>query len=191
MFSRRIIRVDARACRAWGRANLRRILWTVVMGVLCGAGGYGVSARWRAEGGARATVSPAAFAHRVRTAPMAIFDVTATPVTTVSAASFESVAVASESIVSAFGTQLATQTLVGADTDPSTPGVQLPTQLAGTTVEVNGRRAGLFFVSTGQVNYLVPAATETGAATVVVKSGDGTVSTGTVQVVPEIGRAHV
>jgi uncharacterized protein (TIGR03437 family) len=105
-----------------------------------------------------------------------------TPVTTVSAASFESLPVAPSSIVSAFGANLATQTIAGTDLDPVTPGIQLPTTLGGSTVEVNGRRAELLFVSPAQINYIVPTATEAGAATVQVRSGDGTVSTGTVDI---------
>ncbi|MFN7947679.1 MAG: hypothetical protein U0Z53_20180 [Blastocatellia bacterium] len=94
---------------------------------------------------------------------------------TVSAASYEGAAIAPDSIVAAFGTQLATQTSVAT-------ALPLPTELGGTTVEVNGRRAGLFFVSPFQVNYLVPAETETGNANVVVRSGNGTISNGTLQV---------
>lgn len=109
-------------------------------------------------------------------------ELTTTPVTTVSAASFESLPVAPSSIVSAFGANLATQTIAGTDLDPVTPGIQLPTTLGGSTVEVNGRRAELLFVSPAQINYIVPTATEAGAATVQVRSGDGTVSTGTVDV---------
>ncbi|MFN0084257.1 MAG: Ig-like domain-containing protein [Blastocatellia bacterium] len=161
--------------------------------MICAGGiaiGIGVTAaQWgempRMGAGGRAgealVTAPFTAAHRVSMA--AAFDISSTPVTTVSAASFESVSLAPDSIVAAFGAQLATQTAVASDADPSTPGVQLPTQLAGTTVEVNGRRAGLFFVSATQVNYLMPAATETGVANVVVKSGDGTISNGTVQMV--------
>ncbi len=103
-------------------------------------------------------------------------------VSTVSAASFESVSMSPESIVAAFGVSLATQTIVASDADPNQPGIQLPMELGGTTVEINGRRAGLFFVSPGQVNCAVPAATETGLANVVVRAGNGTVSNGTMQV---------
>ena len=103
-------------------------------------------------------------------------------VTTVSAASYEETPVAPNSIVAGFGPRLATQMASAADTDPQTPGIQLPEQLAGTTVEVNGRRAGLLYVSLEQVNYVIPAATETGSANVVVQSGDGTISRGTVVV---------
>src|SRR5207249_1587046 len=96
-------------------------------------------------------------------------------VTVVSAASYEAKAIAPEAMVAAFGAQLATQT-VAATTIP------LPTLLGGTTIEINGRKAELFFVSSHQVNFVIPAQTEIGVANVVVRAGDGTVSTGTVQV---------
>ncbi|MDX2033621.1 MAG: Ig-like domain-containing protein [Blastocatellia bacterium] len=190
MFSRRVGQSDVQIFGTLLRAFRRRSILAIGCAVVCaGALAIGISvaaAQWStAPRGARveapASMPFAAAAHRV--SPATAFDVSATAVSTVSAASFESVSVAPDSIVSAFGAQLATQTLVAADADPSTPGVQLPTQLAGTTVEVNGRRAGLFFVSAGQINYQMPAATETGAANVVVKSGDGTISNGTVQIV--------
>jgi uncharacterized protein (TIGR03437 family) len=96
-------------------------------------------------------------------------------VVTVPAASFELTPVAPDAIVSAFGTLLATQ--VAAATS-----LPLPTTLGGTTVEVNGRPAGLLFVSAGQINYIIPSNTEIGLANVVIRAGDGTVSRGTVQV---------
>lgn len=97
-----------------------------------------------------------------------------TAVATVSAASYE-FGVAPSSIAAAFGTRLATATAVATS-------LPLPTTLSGTTVEINGMRAGLFFVSPGQVNYEVPGNVAPGSATIVVRSGDGTTSTGTVQV---------
>lgn len=118
-----------------------------------------------------AGMPPASFAHTVTPAG-AIFDVSATPVSTVSAAAYNSVlSVAPDSIVAAFGIGLANSTVVASDADPNTPGVQLPTELGGTTVEVNGRKAGLFFVSPNQINYVMPSATESGTANVVVKAG--------------------
>jgi uncharacterized protein (TIGR03437 family) len=108
-------------------------------------------------------------------------DISATPVSTVSAASFEAV-VAPDALVSSFGVNLATQTVIGSDIDPNPSVIQFPTQLGGTTVEVNGRRAQLLFVSQGQINYLIPSATEYGTANIVVRSSDSTVSNGTVQV---------
>ncbi len=97
------------------------------------------------------------------------------PVVTVPAASFESTAVAPDSIAAAFGSQLATQTAVAAS-------LPLPTELGGTTVEINGRRAGLFFVSSFQINFLVPTDSESGSLDLVVRAGDGVVSRGTVAV---------
>lgn len=126
-------------------------------------------------------IPSAGFAHAV-TPVTAAFDISATPVTTVSAAAYgDTLSVAPDAIVAAFGSQLATATIVATDADPNTPGVQLPTELGGTTVEVNGRRAGLFFVSPNQVNYVIPSATESGTANVVVKAG-ATTSNGQVMV---------
>jgi len=84
-----------------------------------------------------------------------------------------------ESIVAAYGGQLATGT---ADN-----GGSLSTTLGGTTVTItdsSGRSspALLFSVSPGQVNYAVPASVALGPATVVVKAGDGSTSTGLVSV---------
>lgn len=98
----------------------------------------------------------------------------------VSAASFVGTALASESIVAGFGQGLATRTEVGTT-------VPLPTSLAGTTVRVHDsagieRLAPLFFVSSGQVNYQVPPGTAAGPAILIVSSGDGAVSTGTMQI---------
>jgi len=102
------------------------------------------------------------------------------PVATVSAASFSGTGIASESIVAAFGTGLATTTQLAS-------ALPLPTDLAGTRVEVKDsagatRLAPLFFVSAGQVNYLVPPGTVNGTATVTVTSGNGTVSGGNLQI---------
>ena len=101
-------------------------------------------------------------------------------VASVSAASFSADALAANSIVAAFGTKLATTFATG--TPP------YPTTLAGTTVKLRDsgsfeRLASLFFVSPGQINYLIPAGTANGAATVTVTAGDGTISTGTINVV--------
>src|SRR5262245_54491180 len=69
-------------------------------------------------------------------------DVSSTMVITAPAASFErEVPLAPGSIVVASGANLATRTVSAVDIDPNTPGVQLPTELGGTTVTVNGRMA--------------------------------------------------
>lgn len=106
-------------------------------------------------------------------------------VTSVSAASFNGDALASEAITSAFGSRLATTTMVA----PGRPGcpVCLSTELAGTKVMVKDsagteRLAPLFFVSPNQVNYLIPEGTALGAATMTITSGDGAVSVGTAQI---------
>jgi uncharacterized protein (TIGR03437 family) len=97
-------------------------------------------------------------------------------VTSVSAASFSLLGLASEAITASFGAKLAVATQA-ATTLP------LPTHLAGTTVKIKDsagaeRPAPLFFVSPTQVNYQIPTGTAAGAATVTIASGDGTVSTG-------------
>jgi uncharacterized protein (TIGR03437 family) len=99
----------------------------------------------------------------------------------VSAASFKpGGAVAPDSIVAVFGANFATGVAVGGT-------IPLPTSLLGTTIKVRDsggteRLAGLFFVSPGQCNYVIPTGTSLGPATVTVTSGDGRVSVGTVQI---------
>ncbi|MCI0363420.1 MAG: hypothetical protein L0219_06025, partial [Phycisphaerales bacterium] len=98
----------------------------------------------------------------------------------VSAASYIATPLATEAIVSAFGSGLATATMA-ASTTP------LPTTLAGTSVKVRDsagaeRPAPLFFISPTQLNYLMPAGTVNGAATVTITSGAGAVSAGVVQI---------
>ncbi len=93
----------------------------------------------------------------------------ARPLANVSAASYKGDQFAREQIVAAFGTNLAT----GIQTANTLP---LPTTLAGTTVNVKDstsveRAAPLFFVSPNQVNYLLPAGTALGPATVTITSG--------------------
>lgn len=90
-----------------------------------------------------------------------------------------STVLAPESIVAAYGTQLATGTAQTSET--------LSTTLDGTTVTLTDStgkpsQALLFFVSPGQVNYEVPASVALGPAKVTVKSGDGVTSTGLVSI---------
>jgi uncharacterized protein (TIGR03437 family) len=103
---------------------------------------------------------------------------------TVSAASYEGSGVAPGAIAATFGALLAPGTASGNDTEPQTPGVQLPTQLMGTKVEINGRAARLLFVSPGQINFVVPPETELGTADVVVTSWESVVANGTVLASP-------
>lgn len=107
---------------------------------------------------------------------------TSYPVTTtaslasLSAASFTAAPLAAESIVAAFGTNLAASTQTAA-TSP------LPVGLGGTRVLVRDREgaerlAPLFFVSPNQINYLVPAGTAAGEAEIVVLRDSQAVATG-------------
>ena len=101
-------------------------------------------------------------------------------VASVSAASFTGASVAAESIVAGYGSGLATAT-------ETATGLPLPTLLAGTTVKIKDsagseRLAPLFFVSPGQVNYLVPPGTTPGPAAVTITGGDGATSAGMIQI---------
>ena len=103
-------------------------------------------------------------------------------VVSASAASFQVGSLAPEAIVAAFGTGMA----VGQQSASTSP---LPFLLLGTSVQVKdsggvSRQAPLFFVSSRQINYLVPRGTATGEAMVSITSGDGRVSLGTIQIVP-------
>jgi len=101
--------------------------------------------------------------------------------TSVSAAHFlRGLALAPNSIASAFG-----QGLAGA-TQAATS-LPLPATLAGVSVTVRDsagveRPAPLFFVSPGQVNFLVPESTRTGTATVTVSRAGRAVASGTIQI---------
>jgi uncharacterized protein (TIGR03437 family) len=98
----------------------------------------------------------------------------ARPVANVSAASYLGQSFAPDSIIAAFGLNLAT----GVEVSNSVP---LPTSLRGTTVRVLDSAgvehlAPLFFVAPGQVNYLLPTGTAAGAATIIITSGGGDIS---------------
>lgn len=98
----------------------------------------------------------------------------------VSAASFATTAFAPDSISAVFGLNLATGTLAAT----ATP---LPTTLLNAKVTVTDRNgtarlAPLFFVSPGQINYLVPTGTVAGNATIKVEDGTGFISTGMLNV---------
>ncbi len=187
MLSSRAVLTAVGLCRKIVSGPRRKIAVTVVLTAILAFGAVVLAAKMtgnldKSVSSSLSLSTPrASFAHYVSPTSAAIFDVSSTPVTTVSAASFEPVPVAPDAIVSAFGTQLASQVVIASDADPNTPGVQLPTELGGTTVEVNGRKAGLFFVSPNQINYVMPSATESGTANVVVKAG-ATTSNGAVQV---------
>ena len=85
-------------------------------------------------------------------------------------------AVAPDSIAMATGGALANST----QQPQKLPNGTFPTNVGGTTVTVNGRAAQIFFVSPGQVNFLVPAQTEIGTADVVITNSENFTSRGTV-----------
>jgi uncharacterized protein (TIGR03437 family) len=103
----------------------------------------------------------------------------AAPLAAVNAASYRSSVIAPDQIGSIFGAGLAAQTAV-AQTTP------LPTTLSGTSVTVNGIAAPLFFVSSGQINFLMPPATGLGTAQIVVRTAQDTYSLGSISVVPTV-----
>jgi uncharacterized protein (TIGR03437 family) len=89
---------------------------------------------------------------------------------------------APESIISAYAcaTPLATEQATG---DPRNPG----TSLGGVTVQMKDstgveRPAAVLFVSPRQVNFVIPAGTASGDATVTIRSGDGSLSTAAIDV---------
>ena len=92
-------------------------------------------------------------------------------VNTVSAASYTA-NVAPDSIVSAFGTGLGS----GIYRASSVP---LPKSLGGTVVTVNGVAADLLYVSSTQINYIIPSNLIPGTATVEVKLNSVLVARGT------------
>ena len=101
-------------------------------------------------------------------------------VASVSAASFSASALASSSIVAAFGENLASSIQVGS----SSP---LPVSLVGTSVTVRDssnaeKIARLFFVSPTQINFLMPEGLAAGTATVLVANGEGRLAVGTVNI---------
>lgn len=105
-------------------------------------------------------------------------------VANVSAASYQPLALATDSIAAAFGANLATTTVVA-------QGLPLPTELAGTRIVFKDaagteRAAPLFFVSPFQINYLVPGGMAPGVATVTVTSGDGQITTGVILITPTL-----
>jgi uncharacterized protein (TIGR03437 family) len=65
--------------------------------------------------------------------------------------------------------------IIGNDTNPSTPEVELPTVLANLSVEVQGRSASIFFLSPRQWNILLPADLQPGTGPIVIRDATGLV----------------
>ncbi|MGH9847768.1 MAG: hypothetical protein ACREEM_54470 [Blastocatellia bacterium] len=158
---------------AAGARQLVVVTFAVASGAAAGATPIGFSDQpiVREVAGVNANALPADFVAGAVTVAGAL--------ASVSAASFTGTMLAAESIASAFGAKLATTTQVAAS-------LPLPTTLAGTTVRVRDgagteRLAPLFFVSPGQINYLLPAGVAAGQAAVTATSGDGSISIGAIQ----------
>jgi uncharacterized protein (TIGR03437 family) len=104
------------------------------------------------------------------------------PFSSLHAATFASNVSAPVAIVAGFGADLAPSTV-------STPSAALPSSLAGISVNVRDETgveaiAPLFFVSAGQINYLVPAGMATGVATVSVRNGALIIAAGSLRIRP-------
>src|SRR5262245_2653916 len=95
------------------------------------------------------------------------------PVTTVSAAGYQDKS-SPDAIVSAFGSNLSPTTAFATS--------QLPFNLGGVSVSVDGKLARMFFVSRNQLNYLVPSNIPSGRANVVVTNNGQMVSQGIINV---------
>ena len=86
---------------------------------------------------------------------------------------------AAESIISAYGMDLATGTALA----PTSP----PTSLDGNTVTVTdsagvARQAPLYYVGPSQINFEIPAGTATGTATVTIQNENGTTQSAVIQI---------
>src|SRR6185369_15635025 len=88
--------------------------------------------------------------------------------TVVNAAAPQSGNVAPGSIASIRGNALALKTEAA-----KSGGGELPLELAGTTVMVNGEAARIFYVSAGEVVFVVPSGVANGPAKFLVTNGDG------------------
>jgi uncharacterized protein (TIGR03437 family) len=101
--------------------------------------------------------------------------------TAVSAANYNGERLAPESIIAAFGQNFSITTQAAPNNQ------SLPTTLAGASVRVTdaagtARSAQLFFVSPTQINFLIPAGTAAGAATIAFTNTNGASSTGAANV---------
>jgi uncharacterized protein (TIGR03437 family) len=103
-------------------------------------------------------------------------------VTTVSAASFAAGPLARDVIASAFGANLAPSTV-----EAPRGVLPLPEELADTRVRLRDsagaeRNAGLFYVSPGQINFLIPPETANGAVTLSVVRSGNVIDQGAIQI---------
>lgn len=107
---------------------------------------------------------------------------TVAPLSMVSAASFTGDTVAPDSIVAAFGQGLAADILVPAAGD-------FPTSLGGVSLRITDsasvdRQAQLYFVSPGEINFVMPAGMASGPAQVTVLRNGQALASGSVKIAP-------
>lgn len=99
---------------------------------------------------------------------------------TANSASFQS-ALAADAIGTAFSNvDLTTETVAGYDAEPQTPGYQLPKELGGVRLFLDGIQLGLFWVSPRQINFHVPPNFPQGNWTLTAATISGQTITGTV-----------
>jgi uncharacterized protein (TIGR03437 family) len=108
---------------------------------------------------------------------VAVKVVAASTLGVVNAANYQAGSLPSDSIASAFGENLAVRA-------ESATVVPLPTELAGTTVTVNGVPAALLYVSPTQINFITPPNLDAGAAAIIVSNPNGSYALGTSQITP-------
>jgi uncharacterized protein (TIGR03437 family) len=103
--------------------------------------------------------------------------VTASPLAVVNAASYKLGALPADSIATAFGTGLAVRI-------EHAQALPLPTEMAGTTVMVNGVAAPLLYVSPTQINFVIPPTAGAGRATIIVSNPAGNFALAASEVTP-------
>jgi uncharacterized protein (TIGR03437 family) len=92
------------------------------------------------------------------------------------AASFDSTQLARGSIAAAFGTRLANATVASTSAN-------LPFELGGVTLAVNGLAARLIFVSSGQINFVIPNEIDNGDSVDFTINNNGVQSAGKVKII--------
>lgn len=148
--------VDTRTVRVTATTFIKRESSAVAVGGL-----VEVKGQLQADGSIDATVIEVK-----RTAYYASF----APVASVSAGNYQGDN-SPESIIASFGSNLAQSTQAATK-------LPLPTSLGGVSVLVDGKPAGLFFVSPTQINYLVPTGVAVGSAQVAIVNNNKVVAQG-------------
>ena len=104
-----------------------------------------------------------------------LFVVNAASIAVVNAANYYGGALASDAIASVFGAKLSSRI-------ESAQALPLPLEMSGTSITVNGIAAQLLYVSTDQINFVMPKNLAAGTATIIVKNIFGEYSMGTVMI---------